>query len=177
MVMKKLLAALPIIAALTGQAVAGPAAQAQGTPAVRTVRLGRRGRRLLDDVNAQVNRDFRALAPIKPGDLDRGGDGKWDCEDYAGEKRQRLLEAGVPATAMRTWDVTVGWGELHQVLVVYGEDGAHVLDNLHNRPMAPEALAARSWNYSGWAVNWPPVRPNEVAPADPAADWSARVAG
>lgn len=167
MFMKKPLLLGLMLAALTGQAVAGPAAQAQGTPAVRVVRLGRRGRRLLADVNGQVNREFKALAPL-PHDVDP--DGVWDCENYAGEKRNRLAQAGVPWSAMRTWEVTTGGGEAHMVLVVYGEDGPHVLDNLH--------MDVKAWPALGYAAvkpNWPPVRASEARPADPVADWVARV--
>ena len=55
-----------------------------------------------------------------------------DCEDYALTKRQRLIDAGFPAGALRI-AVTRHNGQLHAVLIVKTTGGDFVLDNLNNR--------------------------------------------
>jgi predicted transglutaminase-like cysteine proteinase len=53
-----------------------------------------------------------------------------DCEDYALEKRHRLIAAGVPAEALNIALATTRWGEAHAVLLVAAGGGEYVLDNL-----------------------------------------------
>jgi predicted transglutaminase-like cysteine proteinase len=80
-------------------------------------------------VNSAVN---RAITPRN----DAGGD-NWnpnatvgDCEDYVLAKRRKLIEAGLPASALRIAYVITRKGEEHAVLVVNTEAGGLVLDNL-----------------------------------------------
>ncbi len=57
-----------------------------------------------------------------------------DCEDYALEKRARLLAAGWPAEALAMAIAIVPDVGLHAVLIVQTSEGDFVLDNLHSRP-------------------------------------------
>ncbi|KQY29705.1 hypothetical protein ASD21_04150 [Caulobacter sp. Root1455] len=58
------------------------------------------------------------------------GSKKGDCEDYALEKRRRLIQQGLPAEALSLAIVRTSWGEVHAVLVVDTDRGAYVLDSL-----------------------------------------------
>ena len=73
-------------------------------------------------------------------------DGKMygDCEDYALEKRRRLIEAGVSAEALSMAVVVTRRGERHAVLVVAFETGDVVLDNLTPWP-TPWAALGYTW--------------------------------
>lgn len=103
---------------------------------------GARGERdqlkLLNQVNQSVNREVR-----KASDLDLYGmpeywslprviDGKMygDCEDYALEKRRRLIAAGVPESALSLAVAVTARGESHAVLMISLKSGDMVLDNL-----------------------------------------------
>ncbi|AYV45599.1 cysteine protease [Caulobacter flavus] len=129
-----------LAAALSPTPFAAPArpainlASAPGEPP----RLSRDQMKLLNDVNRRVNRevqkaeDFDLYGMIEYWSLPRVIDGKMygDCEDYALEKRRRLIEAGVPAAALSMAVAVTARGESHAVLVVAMEQGDWVLDNL-----------------------------------------------
>ncbi len=57
-------------------------------------------------------------------------DGRGDCEDYALTKRKELLEAGLPASALRLAVVYSIKTALHAVLTVSTDKGDLVLDNI-----------------------------------------------
>lgn len=59
--------------------------------------------------------------------------GYGDCEDYALEKRKRLMDLGVPASNLLMTVVRQPNGEGHAVLVVNTTMGDFVLDNLEMR--------------------------------------------
>jgi len=65
-------------------------------------------------------------------------DGKGDCEDYALAKRKALMEAGLPARALRLAVVRIKDGDLHVVLTVATDHGDYVLDNRNSD--------IRAWN-------------------------------
>lgn len=84
---------------------------------------------LLNRVNRNVN------ASITPRSDERVD--KWqlngqygDCEDYALTKRERLIELGVPAGALRIGYTRTATGQGHAVLIVRTDRGELVLDNL-----------------------------------------------
>lgn len=56
-------------------------------------------------------------------------DGKGDCEDYALEKRERLMRAGLPRQALLITVVHDKRGEGHAVLLVKTDQGDFILDN------------------------------------------------
>ncbi len=114
------------------------AAPARTIMAAGPAQLDKSQLKLITSINQEVNRDVR-----KSSDLDLYGmpefwslprviDGKMygDCEDYALEKRRRLIEAGVPAQALSMAVAVTKRGERHAVLVVAFEAGDVVLDNL-----------------------------------------------
>ncbi|MFN3584739.1 transglutaminase-like cysteine peptidase [Phenylobacterium sp.] len=88
---------------------------------------------LLVSVNAKVNRDLRPRADT--GSADdwslplQDGVGVGDCEDYALEKAQALLRAGLPRSALNLALATTETGEFHAVLLVSTRGGDFVLDN------------------------------------------------
>jgi len=123
-----------------------PAGAVRQAAPVRTVmaasadaeQLDRSQLKLITRINRDVNRDVR-----KADDFDIYGmpefwslprviDGRMygDCEDYALEKRRRLIEAGVPAETLSMAVAVTRRGERHAVLVVAFEAGDVVLDNL-----------------------------------------------
>ena len=94
--------------------------------------------KLLNQINQAVNREVK-----KASDLDLYGmpeywslprliDGKLygDCEDYALEKRRRLIAAGVPESALSLAVAVTARGEGHAVLMISLKSGDVVLDNL-----------------------------------------------
>jgi len=118
-----------------------PVAMAAATPAaspVGPIQLSKSQMKLLNTVNREVNRDvhkesdFNLYGLLEYWSLPRVIDGKMygDCEDYALEKRRRLIAAGVPAEALSMAVVVTGRGESHAVLVATVENGDIVLDNL-----------------------------------------------
>jgi len=54
-----------------------------------------------------------------------------DCEDFVLEKRHRLLQAGVPLSALKIAICTTETGEMHAVLAIDTDRGTYVLDNRH----------------------------------------------
>jgi predicted transglutaminase-like cysteine proteinase len=96
---------------------------------------------LINRINRAANRARRAGSP-HPTDP---ADGVWDCENYAGLKLARLLDAGYPYP-MRGFHVRTSRGELHAVLEVTLPSGqAVVLDNL-----TPWALPREQTGHTGW---------------------------
>lgn len=85
--------------------------------------------RLLMRVNEAVN---RAIRPRRDAGADvwTVGARAGDCEDYALEKRRQLIEAGLPASALRLAYVKTRAGAGHAVLVVNTPRIHYVLDNL-----------------------------------------------
>lgn len=59
-----------------------------------------------------------------------------DCEDYALEKRRRLIKAGVPASNLLITVVRQPNGDGHAVLTINTNMGDFVLDNLEPRVLA-----------------------------------------
>lgn len=94
--------------------------------------------RLVNTINREVNRDvhkatdFDLYGLLEYWSLPRVINGKMygDCEDYALEKRRRLIAAGVPESALSMAVAVTARGETHAVLVVSFESGDWVLDNL-----------------------------------------------
>lgn len=87
---------------------------------------------LIEHVNLEINRTIR----YRPDPIDMGIADRWrvavtegDCEDIALAKRQRLIELGFPAGAMRLAVGHVETGEGHAVLVLRTEGGDVILDN------------------------------------------------
>ncbi|MEF2072030.1 transglutaminase-like cysteine peptidase [Consotaella aegiceratis] len=93
----------------------------------------------VDGINRSVNRSIRPRN--ERGDTWQADVKAGDCEDYALTKRRRLIEMGLPASAMRMAVVKTGSGEGHAVLVVRSNRGDLVLDNRTN--------AIREWYKTG----------------------------
>lgn len=124
----------------TAEAVA-PVAPAEATAPSQPPKpafLDKSQMKLVNTLNRDVNRevqkanDFDLYGLLEFWSLPRVIDGKMygDCEDYALEKRRRLLAAGVPAEAMSMAVAVTARGESHAVLLVRFESGDWVLDNL-----------------------------------------------
>jgi predicted transglutaminase-like cysteine proteinase len=80
-------------------------------------------------VNETVNRAIRPRHDAGA-DVWTVGARAGDCEDYALEKRRQLIEAGLPASALRLAYVKTRAGAGHAVLVINTPGVAYVLDNL-----------------------------------------------
>jgi predicted transglutaminase-like cysteine proteinase len=91
---------------------------------------------LLNRVNRSVNRRIHQASDIsnygKPDywQAPEGNNARGDCEDYVLAKREALIASGVPAAALSIAIVETRWGESHAVLLVAGDTGEVVLDNL-----------------------------------------------
>jgi predicted transglutaminase-like cysteine proteinase len=71
-------------------------------------------------------------------------DGRGNCKDYALTKRKLLIEAGLPALALRIAIVLTPSGERHAVLTIATDQGDYVLDNLTGE-IRPWSQAGYSW--------------------------------
>lgn len=97
---------------------------------------------LMTTVNRAVNRTIRSRTDLAlygveefwslPEQVDGATYG--DCEDFALEKRRRLIEAGFPAYSLSLAVVFTRQNQFHAVLVVTAETGDWVLDNLSPWP-------------------------------------------
>ncbi|WP_340647153.1 transglutaminase-like cysteine peptidase [Phenylobacterium sp.] len=91
----------------------------------------------INRVNTKINRQI-----IRKTDFDNNGvEERWstplaeggkfgDCEDYVLEKRRALIAEGFPPSALSIAVVTTSWNTGHAVLLVAGDKGEYVLDNL-----------------------------------------------
>jgi predicted transglutaminase-like cysteine proteinase len=90
--------------------------------------------RLLEQVNRAVNDEIRPQDDLRHyGVADHWtlpADGFGDCEDYALLKRKRLMEAGLPVSALRLAIVDAPREGRHAVLTIATDHGDYVLDNL-----------------------------------------------
>jgi len=122
------------------------AAAGSGGPKPRIEeRLTKRRWRQLDQMNRFVN---RAIAPRSDADL-YGVDERWatpisdaiqsrirpqgDCEDYALEKRNRLIASGWSPEAISLAIARLSDGRFHTVVIAQTDAGDFVLDNLSAR--------------------------------------------
>lgn len=136
-------------AGVAREAVAAPVALA---PVSHAAQLDKTQLKLITRVNLQVNRDVHSASDFdlyglnEFWSLPRVIDGKMygDCEDYALEKRRRLIAEGVPAEALSMAVVVTHRGERHAVLIVAFEAGDMVLDNLTPWP-TPWAQLNYTW--------------------------------
>lgn len=85
-------------------------------------------------VNQRVNRSIRPVNDKQ--DEWRSGVKAGDCEDFALTKRESLLKAGIPASALRIAVARTAEGEGHAVLIVKTSEGDFVLDNRTNQMLA-----------------------------------------
>lgn len=80
-------------------------------------------------VNSQVNRSIRPRNDSGP-DVWTLGASAGDCEDYVLSKRNALMNAGLPASALRMAHVRTRDGIDHAILIVKTDLEDLVLDNL-----------------------------------------------
>lgn len=120
-------------------------------------------------VNARVNRDI-----IRKTDIANFGVGeRWstpledgtkfgDCEDYVLEKRRALIAEGFPPSTLSIAVVTTSWDTTHAVLLVAGDKGEYVLDNLSPWvvPWNEAPYTFRKRQVGGDAFHWVTVTPS-----------------
>ncbi|MCX8998136.1 transglutaminase-like cysteine peptidase [Rhizobiaceae bacterium BDR2-2] len=106
--------------------------QCEKSGPVTMVELSRDKRLELQAVNVQVNREINYKDDSSKTDEWRAGVSEGDCDDYALTKRQRLLRAGWPSSALRIATARTASGVGHAVLVVSTSEGDLVLDNRTN---------------------------------------------
>jgi predicted transglutaminase-like cysteine proteinase len=113
---------------------------------IELVRADRANWTALTRVNAHVN---TAIEPMT--DMDQYGvdevwtypvSGKGDCEDYVLLKKQMLIRAGFPASALLITVVRDRKGEGHAILTVRTDRGDYILDN--------ETDEIRLWSQTGY---------------------------
>jgi predicted transglutaminase-like cysteine proteinase len=129
----------------------------------------------LDRINRAVNKEIEPVS-----DIDLYGvteywvlprAGKGDCEDYALLKRQRLMRAGWPASALLLTVVLDEKGEGHAVLTARTATGDYILDNkvddLKLWHRTPYRFIMRQ-SYLNTKV-WMSLDPKEASPSVPMA--------
>jgi predicted transglutaminase-like cysteine proteinase len=107
----------------------------QRSKMVAPPRLTEFGRKLVQDINHEVNNSIIAMT-----DLDvYGRDEVWeyptevgDCEDFVLLKRKKLMEKGFSAADLLITVVRKPDGEGHAVLTLRTSDGDFILDNLED---------------------------------------------
>jgi predicted transglutaminase-like cysteine proteinase len=103
---------------------------------------------LLGEVNAGVNSDIQFVSDPDNLGLEESWnlpiDCRGDCEDFALEKRERLVRLGVPGASLT---MAIGFHEVqffpHAVLLVETTTGTWVLDDLHDEVLCWDALPYR----------------------------------
>lgn len=124
-------------------------------------------------VNAKVNRNIVRKTDI----LNNGVEERWstpleegakfgDCEDYALEKRRALIAEGFPPSALSIAVVTTSWNTSHAVLLVAGDKGEYVLDNLSPWvvPWNEAPYVFKKRQVAGDAFRWARVAPQVPSP-------------
>ncbi|MCZ0736508.1 transglutaminase-like cysteine peptidase [Phreatobacter sp. AB_2022a] len=113
---------------------------------IETLALTRAAWGQLTSINAHVN---AAIEPVT--DMEQYGQeevwtyplsGRGDCEDYVLLKKQMLVRAGLPASALLITVVRDRKGEGHAILTVRTDRGDYVLDN--------ETDDIRLWHETGY---------------------------
>lgn len=120
-----------------GSAEATPGQAGAPSAAGATLVMDSRAWATVNRVNTKVNRDIIRKTDI----ANNGVEERWstpledgtkfgDCEDYVLEKRRALIAEGFPPSALSIAVVTTPWNDTHAVLLVAGDKGEYVLDNL-----------------------------------------------
>lgn len=98
----------------------------------RSVEYSRAVKAKITEINRNVN---SSILPV----LDAPGKEVWEmdsaqgaCNDYAVTKRKRLIDGGIPSSAVRLAVAKTASGEGHAVVVVRTSEGDMVLDNRTN---------------------------------------------
>lgn len=115
--------------------------------ASETVALSPERFAVLQDIQWAVNTSIRYENDIsKYGVRDYWtyGASQGDCEDYALEKRQRLIRSGWPRSALLLTMVSISDGLFHAVLVVKTDKGDYILDNRYKQVL-PWEEASYQW--------------------------------
>jgi predicted transglutaminase-like cysteine proteinase len=103
----------------------------------QVAKLDTRAWRELVRINREINDTIEPISDLEHwGVLERWSyptDGKGDCEDYALEKRKRLIAAGWPRQSLLVTVVRDKKGDGHAVLTVKTDRGDFVLDNQEAR--------------------------------------------
>ena len=102
-------------------------------------------RLMLERINREVNTEIEFLPDIQ----NSGSEDRWefprdcfgDCEDFALEKRRRLVDAGVPSASLT---MAIAFHEVmlfpHAVLLAEADTGTWVLDNMYDEVMCWDAI-------------------------------------
>lgn len=107
-------------------------------------------RKELEEVNSDVNRQF----VYKTDMVLYGVDEQWtlnsrhgDCEDFAIQKRHRLLRRGWPSSALLITVVRAPEGNMHAILIAHTSDGDFMLDKTTRGPDPVRPWSQTSYIY------------------------------
>lgn len=147
-----------------------------GQDTAETIRLTPTTWAQINKINRKVNRAITSRTDLETygqsevwatplGDAQRFG----DCEDYVLEKRRALIAAGFPPKALSIAVVLTPRKERHAVLLVNGEEGEYVLDNLNSwvTPWDKTEYLWRERQVAGSANHWASVQPAASTKDDP----------
>jgi predicted transglutaminase-like cysteine proteinase len=119
---------------------------ALGTTRPVAVLIDSRNWKQLNRINKAVNDQIEPVSDLEHwGVIERWSlptDGRGDCEDYALEKRERLIKTGWPRQALLMTVVRDQKGDGHAVLTVVTDRGDFILDNQDQR--------IRAWEETGY---------------------------
>lgn len=120
---------------------------------------------LISSINRQVNAEVEFIPDWENSGLEEiwafPDDCTGDCEDYALEKRRRLVEAGLPSASLT---IAIAFHEVqlfpHAVLLAETTRGTFVLDNLHDEVLCWDSVPyffTRRERPDGWwtRFQWP----------------------
>lgn len=158
------------------EAPAAPSVGAADQDKAATIRLTPTTWAQINKINRKVNRAITSRT-----DLEIYGQGEvWatpladaqrfgDCEDFVLEKRRALIAAGFPPKALSIAVVLTPRNERHAVLLVSGEVGEYVLDNLNSwvTPWDKTEYLWRERQVAGSANHWASVQPSPSTKGDP----------
>jgi predicted transglutaminase-like cysteine proteinase len=113
---------------------------------IELIRADRANWTALTRINAHVNTSIEPMTDIDQYGVDEVWtypvSGKGDCEDYVLLKKQMLIRAGFPASALLITVVRDRKGEGHAILTVRTDRGDYILDN--------ETDEIRLWSQTGY---------------------------
>ena len=158
------------------QALAAATVDAADQDTAATIQLTPKTWAQINEINLRINRSIAQRTDLEI----YGRDEVWatpledgqrfgDCEDFVLEKRRALIAEGFPPKALSIAVVLTPRNERHAVLLVNGEAGEYVLDNMNSwvTPWDKTQYRWRERQVAGSANHWAGVQPAPSTKGDP----------
>lgn len=150
--------------------------EASGQDTAATIQLTPKTWAQINKINRKINRAIAQRTDLEIYGRDEvwatpleDGQRYGDCEDFVLEKRRALIAEGFPPKALSIAVVLTPRNERHAVLLVNGEAGEYVLDNMNSwvTPWDKTEYRWRERQVAGSANHWAGVQPAPSTKGDP----------